>query len=137
MAKIDMRIALPTIDNNTNGLGDQPDTQTMAQLRDAIEIKQKAGISTRADEVAYYFKTSLPFLCLTFALCAPPLSMSLSKSGAFAGVFLSILMIFVAWNTMILAKALGINGYIPPIAAAWATDIIFAALGLVLLRRIE
>lgn len=137
VSKIDMTLPLPAIDNNANALGAQPDMQTMAELKNTIEMKRKAGLPTREDEVAYYFKLSLPFLCFIFSLCAPPLSMLLSKSGAFTGVFLSILMIFVAWNTMILAKALGINGYLPPAASAWATDIIFGAIGLMLLRRIE
>lgn len=133
----DLRAPLPTIGDDANGLGNQPDALTMAQLGDKISVMRKTGLDSREYEVAYYFKLSLPFLCFCFSLCAPPLSMRFSRTGSFVGVLLSIVMVFVAWNTVILAKAFGIHGYIAPVVSAWTADALFAALGLYLLWRME
>jgi lipopolysaccharide export system permease protein len=80
---------------------------------------------------------ALPFLCFAFALCSPALSFRFAKTGSFMGIFLSIVMVFVAWNTLLLTKALGLSGYLSPFLSAWAPDILFAAVGVVLLWRSE
>jgi lipopolysaccharide export system permease protein len=72
-----------------------------------------------------------------FALCAPPLALRFSRSGGFAGVLLSIIVVFVAWNTLLLMKYVGLGGYLPPAVAAWTTNGIFTLLGLWLLRTQE
>ncbi|HEY3330109.1 MAG TPA: LptF/LptG family permease [Capsulimonadaceae bacterium] len=134
---LDLRIPLPTISENANGLAEQPESYTMAQLRRKIDIMSKTGSETRDLEVAYQFKLALPFLCLAFAICAPVLSMRFARTGSFVGVFLSIVMVFVAWNTLILAKAFGVHGYLPPFLSAWAANILFCGLGLYFLWRAE
>jgi len=134
---LDLRAPLPIIGDNANGMGDQPDSYTMAELAKKIDVLKKTGLESREYEVAYYFKLSLPFLCVAFGLCAPPLSMRFSRTGSFVGVLLSIVMVFVAWNTVILAKAFGIHGYLPPIVSAWAANVLFGGLGLYMLWRME
>jgi lipopolysaccharide export system permease protein len=134
---LDLRIPLPTIGDDANGLANQPEAFTMAQLQQKIAVMKKTGLESREYEVAYYFKVALPFLCLAFAICAPPLSMKFARTGSFVGIFLSIVMVFVAWNTLILAKALGIHGYLPPFLSAWAANILFCGLGLYFLWRME
>jgi lipopolysaccharide export system permease protein len=63
--------------------------------------------------------------------------MKFAKTGPFMGVFLSIVMVFVGWNTLLLTKALGISEHISPFLAAWSPDILFAMVGLVMLWRSE
>ncbi|MDR3707455.1 MAG: LptF/LptG family permease [Capsulimonadaceae bacterium] len=135
--KLDLRTPLPVINDNANGFGEQPDSLTMKELAAKIRDMSKTGLEDRSYEVAYFFKLSLPFLCLSFGLCAPPLAMMYSRSGSFVGILLAIVMVWLAWNTVILVKALGIHGYIPPVLSAWATDIIFGAIGLYLIWRME
>ena len=134
---LDLRTPLPVIADNSNGFGDQPDSYTMAELARKIRVMTRTGLDERAYEVAFYFKLALPFLCFAFALCAPPLAMVSARTGSFAGILLAIVMVWVAWNTVILAKAFGIHGYIPAAASAWFTTIFFAAIGLLLIRRME
>jgi len=133
---LDMQMPLPTINDSASG-DDHIQAMTIEELSAEIASLRKVGQPTVSDEVELYFKLSMPFLCLIFSLCSAPLSMLLSRSGSFTGVFLSIIMIFVAWNTLLLAKAFGINGYIPPVISAWTVDIIFGFLGFALLRRME
>jgi len=55
------------------------------------------------------------------------------------GVLLSIILVFVYWNTLLAAKILGARfpEAIPPYAAAWGQNVLFAAVGLYFLWRGE
>jgi lipopolysaccharide export system permease protein len=132
-----MRAPIPMLGDTSTGFAGQPDQYTMAELSRQIALLQRTGQDSTPQEVAFQFKMALPFLCLAFALCAPALSFRFARTGSFMGIFLSIVMVFVAWNTLLLTKALGLSGYIPPVLSAWAPDILFAAIGLVLLWRSE
>lgn len=105
------------------------------RARDARALGQK-GDALRY-EVERWFKLSLPAMCFVFALCAPPLALRFSRTGGFAGVLLSIIVVFVAWNTLLLMKYVGLGGLLPPVVAAWSTNVLFTLLGLWLLRTQE
>jgi len=101
----------------------------------ANEAKRQHRLAdARKLEVNRWFKLTLPLMCLVFAICSPPLTLRFARTGAFTGVLLSIVVVFVGWNTMLLLKAVGLGGYLPPLLAAVATPILFAALGVWLLR---
>jgi lipopolysaccharide export LptBFGC system permease protein LptF len=88
-------------------------------------------------EVERWFKLSLPLMGAVFALFGPPLALRFARTGAFTGVLLSIVTVFVAWNTLLLMKSVGIGGYLSPPIAAWSTNALFTVLGLILLRAQE
>ncbi len=44
---------------------------------------------------------------------------------------------FLYWNNILLGKALGIGGIVPPVLAGWSQNIIFGAAGLYLIWREE
>jgi lipopolysaccharide export system permease protein len=136
-SEMDLRAPIPMITNPSSGFAGQPDQFTMTQLAQQIEILKRTGQDSTALEVAYQFKMALPLLCFAFSLCAPSLSMKFAKTGSFMGVFLSIIMVFVAWNTLLLTKALGLSGHLTPILAAWTPDILFASVGMLVLWRSE
>jgi lipopolysaccharide export system permease protein len=127
-----LRAPIPMLTNPSSGFAGQPDNYTMSQLAQQIAVLKRTGQDSTAQEVAFQFKMALPFLCLSFALCAPALSFRFARTGSFMGIFLSIVMVFVAWNTLLLTKALGLSGDIPPILSAWSPDILFAVVGIVL-----
>ncbi len=116
---------------------DTPDELTMAQLGAQMSALARTGQDNTAVAFNYYFKLGLPFLCLAFALCAPPLALRFARAGAYTGIFLSIVMIWVAWNVLLLTKILGIAGKMPPALAAWSPALLFAALGVYFLWRAE
>lgn len=117
------------------------------QLRQVsfAELSRRAGEARRLGqtanaltyEVERWFKLSLPAMCFVFALCAPPLALRFSRAGSFTGVLLSIIVVFVAWNTLLLMKYVGLGGLVPPLMAAWTTNALFTLLGLWLLRAQE
>jgi lipopolysaccharide export system permease protein len=135
---LNLRIPMPNVDPDQSvGFAGTSDNYNMADLRQQIALLVSTGQNATKLEVDYQFKMALPFLCLAFALCAPPLALRFARAGSFMGIFLSIVMVFVAWNTLLLTKAFGVSGHLDPFLAAWAPDILFAGIGLYLLRQAE
>lgn len=137
-ATLNLQAPMPVLPGNqSTDMAGMPDAYSMSQLASQIQLLTKTGQDATTLEVAYQFKMALPFLCLAFALCAPPLALRFARAGSFIGIFLSIVMVFVAWNTLLLTKALGLSGHLSPFLAAWSPDLLFAALGLYFLWRME
>jgi lipopolysaccharide export system permease protein len=71
------------------------------------------------------------------------LSHRFAKGGGFMGVLLSICLVFVYWNTMLLARIVGTPGpdatvpLLPPTIAAWSQNILFVLAGIYVLYRSE
>jgi lipopolysaccharide export system permease protein len=84
----------------------------------------------RTLEVERWFKLSLPMMGVVLVICGAPLSLRFARTGAFTGVLLSIITIFVGWNTLLLMKYIAFGGIIPPVVAAWSTNVVFLILGL-------
>jgi len=116
---------------------DTPDNLSMAQLGTQMAALARTGQDTTVVAFNYYSKLGLPFLCLGFALCAPPLALRFARAGAYMGIFLSIIMVWVAWNTLLLTKILGVAGRMPPALAAWSPALLFVCLGVYFLWEME
>ncbi len=115
-----------------------PEEQTAAQLRQAIEDGKKLGRNTRMQEVSYHVRYSVPVSCMVFAIVAPVFAIAFARSGGFVGVLLSIVLVFAYYNAFVIStEVLGRTGVLPPWLSAWLPNLIFAALGLLGLRRLE
>lgn len=115
----------------------RPDELSMEQLGVQMRALAKTGQDNSEVAVNYYSKLALPFVCLAFALCAPPIALRSSKAGPYVGIFVAVLMVWVAWNTLFLTKLLGIAGKLNPFLAAWSPDILFFAVGIYYVLRGE
>jgi lipopolysaccharide export system permease protein len=116
--------------------------QTFAQLGEELKSNKRLGIRDYSSELDYHFKMSVPFSCLVMALCCPPMALRFAKGGGFMGTLLSICLVFVYWNTLLLARMLGTPpaGGVPllqPNVAAWSQNVLFVLLGLFVLRKSE
>ena len=114
-----------------------PDELTMAQLGAQMQALARTGQDNTTVAFNYYAKLGLPLICFAFALCAPPLALRFARAGAYVGIFLSIVMVWVAWNTLLLTKILGVAGKMPPALAADAPALLFGVLGIYFLWRAE
>lgn len=114
-----------------------PDELTMAQLGQQMHALKSTGQDYAEVAYNYYSKLALPCVCLAFALCAPPLALRFARAGAYVGIFLSLIMVWVAWNTLLLTKYLGVAGKLNPFVAAWSPDILFLVVGIWFLMRVE
>jgi len=79
------------------------------------------------------YRLALPWTCLVIALIATPLGIGYSRRGILSSVAAAIMLVFSMNFVAHLFLALGEGARIPDWAAAWTPNILFGALGLVLL----
>lgn len=130
-----------TVDTNPQTFFTQgdlsPQEQNSRQLKDQIETMKSGGVDTKALEVDYYLKFSLPFATFFVALLAAPLGLKFARLGAFIGVALTIALVFVYYIVMSIARSMGNAGMIDPITAAWIHNYLFGIVGAFLLWRVD
>jgi len=105
-------------------------------LKDWLRLNpDQTHFQTRGFETQLCYRWAKPWLCLVSVLLAAPLGISFSRQargGTVAvAVILSGLMLFSAEVLL----AFGDSGQIPSVPAAWATNGIFALIGLILIQR--
>jgi len=113
--------------------------RSFRELAEDLARQRRAGWVHPRDVLDYHFKLSVPFSCLVFALVCPPLALRFARAGNFMGVLLSIILVFVYWNTLLAARILGAKfpDAIPPPVAAWGQNVLFSLIGLYFLWRGE
>lgn len=114
-----------------------PAQMTSQQVDAQIKDLKKTGGNAHALEVAFWQKFSIPLATFAAALLAAPLGMIFSRLGPYIGVALSIILVFLYYTAMQTFAALGQSGYLPPFLAAWLQNIIFGAIGLWLVTRVD
>lgn len=110
-----------------------PKEMTFWELWDYIKTKKEQGQETRHLEVDLWFKTSFPFANLFLILVGTPLACR-NVRGKGSGVGYAILLMFVYYVALAVAKALGDGGNIPPFLGAWAPNLMMAVLSAYLIR---
>lgn len=125
--------------NNSSYFGGDmnPSEQNSDQLSKQISGLKKSGIDTHQQEVALLMKYSVPLATFFAALIAAPLGMIFSRMGAYIGVALSIILVFLYYVIMQTFQAMGNAGVVPPLIAAWTQNALFGVIGLALLWRVD
>jgi lipopolysaccharide export system permease protein len=100
------------------------------ELRDSALALAYGGLNTQQMEVRLQFRYAIPLACLVFVLVAAPLGVRYAHLGSFAGIVLSILIVFLYNGVRSWGLAFGLAGDLSPIVAAWAQNAIFGAVGI-------
>ncbi len=108
-----------------------PEEMTVRELRSHVSLFQ-AGLPARV-AVEYHRKFAIPAASLVFALVGAPLSLFAARGGRFLGVGASILLLFIYYVVMSIARALGSAGVLSPVVAAWTPNLLFLAGGAMLI----
>ncbi len=135
MAFTEMEFAFPaTIQTFLDG-ETPPEEMTYAQLSNYIADSRARGYDVRRYEVDLNAKVSYPLLNVIISTIAIPLSLfAPRKGGVWRSIGTGLLVGFVCWVALSASLSLGRKGFLPPAAAAWMPDIVFAATGAVLFR---
>ena len=107
-----------------------PDTLRYGQLGEYIASLESLGLDATESRVQLYRKVAFPFVSIVMTLLAVPFAFTVARRGALYGVFLSIIVALLYWACLGTFEALGKNAFIPPLLAAWAPNLLFAAAGL-------
>jgi lipopolysaccharide export system permease protein len=88
--------------------------------------------------VDLHAKISFPLVCLILALVGGGLSLRSNRGeGIFAGILIAIGIAFCYWFSHSVCLSLGYGGVLPPLAAAWTTNLVFLCVGLFVSMQVE
>ncbi|MEK7381223.1 MAG: LptF/LptG family permease [Gemmatimonadota bacterium] len=113
----------------------EPEEMDYWELGNYINLMERANSDVRSLSVERALKLAVPAAALVIALFGAPLAITAPRAGPAFGVAVS-LATTVSYILLInLTRAVGASGVIDPNLAAWAPNVLFALLGLVLLYR--
>jgi lipopolysaccharide export system permease protein len=126
-------------------LGEKPDDfakrevdeedMDFTQLRSRIEKIRRSGGPIERQLTNLYFKFSYPLAGSIFVLLGISLSSGKRKQSIATGFGLTLLIIFIYYVVLRVGQTLGYNGFLPPLIAAQAGNILFLAVGAILVVR--
>jgi lipopolysaccharide export system permease protein len=115
----------------------KPEQLMTSELRRYVRAMQRSGRKTRLAEyrVAYHYRYAFPLTCLLVVWIGIPLGMRVSRSGPMLGVGVALLLVVTFYFMSSITLALGKGERVPPVVAAWLTNVVFGVVGGVLLTR--
>ncbi|HKV50196.1 MAG TPA: LptF/LptG family permease [Gemmatimonadaceae bacterium] len=114
-----------------------PDEMRYLELRRFIAALERSGADTNELKVELALKIAIPVTCIIIAVFGAPLATSSQRGGAAYGIGISLATTMIFLMLIQLTKAVGQGGVVPPALAAWLPNILFAAIGLVLIVRVR
>jgi lipopolysaccharide export system permease protein len=114
-----------------------PQEMSAKQLWELIQARKTAGFPATELEVDFYLRYARAFATFFSATISAPLGFIFARLGNYIGVALSIILIFIYYVAESIGRALGLNLLVPPFVAAWASNIVFAVNGLILLWQVD
>ncbi len=89
----------------------------------------------RSYQTHLHYRYAQPFICLIIILLAAPLGIVLNKRGSGGGVAIAIFLCAGMIFCSTVFPTLGESGHLPPLLAAWSTNILFGFIALCLFYR--
>ncbi len=103
-----------------------------------IRKNKEAGLDTLRYEVDYHGKFSFAFAAFVMSFIGIPFTVGRARSGGWAiGVGLVLGLAFVYWGLYSSGLTLGRHGVVPPVVAAWASNVVMLAVGLAFLLKLK
>ncbi len=109
-----------------------------AELSRAVRSQEALGLRTpmlQQWRVEIHHKFSLPLGALAVAFAAAPLALCFARSGSFAGFLVAVTLVFFYQGFDGWFVIMGYKAWLPPVVAAWLTNVMYMVTGLVLLAR--
>ncbi|NIW40244.1 MAG: LptF/LptG family permease, partial [candidate division Zixibacteria bacterium] len=109
--------------------------QTIADLKEEIEIREKNGISATPEKVYLRFKYSIPLTSFIIILIAVPLAADPKRGSPAIGFAFAIGISFTYMILFEVFRTLGTSGKLSPPLSAWSVNAIFFLVGLVMMFK--
>jgi lipopolysaccharide export LptBFGC system permease protein LptF len=108
---------------------EEPEAERMTylQLKTYVEQLHASGFNAVPYMVQLQRKIAFPFVTLIMTMLAIPFAVTTGRRGALYGVGIGIVVAILYWTTMSVFAAVGAGGWIAPMLAAWAPNILFGA----------
>ena len=102
-----------------------------------IEALERSGGDANELRVERALKIAIPITCIIIALFGAPLATSTQRGGAAYGIGVSLGTTIVFLMMIQLTKAIGEKGIVNADLAGWIPNLVFAAIGIVLMSRVR
>ncbi|MCG3175506.1 MAG: hypothetical protein MOGMAGMI_00439 [Candidatus Omnitrophica bacterium] len=105
-----------------------------------VYIDNLKGASDRIVQrlsVDFHYKIAFPFVSFVVIMIGAPLALRTERGSAIVGVGTSFVVVLLYYGCLSLSLALGKGGHLPPILAAWLSNLAFASVGLYLIRKVS
>jgi len=113
------------------------DELSFTDLQTHIESIEGLGLDGTPLRLGLYHKLSYPAMCIVMAFVGLPFSMFVGKRGALFGVGIALGLAAFYQVGFVFSEALGKYGYLPPMLAAWAPNLMFVGLGALLVLSLD
>ena len=110
---------------------------TYFELEAYIQYLHQGGFEVDHLKTDLHKKIALPLVSLIMAILGIPFSFTMGRKGALYGIAAGVLIGIFYWGTFGVFGALGVNGLLSPLLAAWAPNLLFAAGGTLLLSTVR
>ncbi len=125
-------------DDELLGAGVRPEEVTFWDLKEVAARVEKSGTNGKPYLVQYHSLMALPLFLVAMTLVAATVSLRFVRFGQlgrmiFGGIFFG----FVLYTMTSLVTALGSNGVVPPMVAAWAPGFVAILFGMSMLLHQE
>ncbi|MDB9315162.1 LptF/LptG family permease [Spirulina sp. CS-785/01] len=110
---------------------------SIAQSKQQLELYRLANDekAARKLEVRIQQKIALPFACLVFGLVGAALGTRPQNANRATSFGISVLIIFSYYTLYTITGQMGVSGTLPPLVAAWITNVLGLGIGGFLLTR--
>jgi lipopolysaccharide export system permease protein len=113
----------------------QPDEMGYFELAKYVKIRKRSGQLVAKEATDLNLKISFPLISFIIVLFGAPIAANPKRSGLAIGFAISLFIAFVYYTLIRMAQSLGYSEKLPPLLAAWVTNILFALLGIALLIK--
>jgi LPS export ABC transporter permease LptG/LPS export ABC transporter permease LptF len=113
------------------------DELSFAELERHIESIEGLGLDGTPLKLGLHHKLAYPAMCLVMAFVGLPFSMYVGKRGALFGVGIALFLAAAYQVGFVFSEALGKYGYLPPMLAAWAPNLVFIGCGAILVLSLD
>ncbi len=105
------------------------------ELASYVNAKKETKQEVPKELTDLYFKISYPFIGLIIILFGAPLAANPRRSGLAISFGVGLAVSFAYYVLLQIFRSLGYNQILPPLLAAWLANIVFAAVGMVILFK--
>jgi len=113
----------------------KPDEMGYFELANYVKIKKRSGQVVAKETTDLHLKIAFPFVNFIIVLFGAPLAANPKRSGLALGFAISLFISFVYYTLIRMGQSFGYSEKLPPLLAAWVTNILFAILGTILLVK--
>ena len=117
--------------------GHKPEEMNWFELKSYVERLRASGARVENYLVDLHLKLAFPLICIIVVMIGAALATRLRMQGAALGFGLSVAISFLYYGIMRTGQALGHNGALPPYVAAWAADVLFGSIALVMMAQAQ